>query len=146
MGRREPIPEQKAKAAERREKFNQIAKQIAAMTDEQRATLAARMVGVMTCEGKTVSHKNLCLLAHQRESVTMVGGFRQWLKQGRVVRKGEHGLTIWVPHIKGNAEQGEAEEVRFGLGTVFDVSQTDALPPRDAPPQAEVAELAWQTV
>ena len=45
--------------------------------------------------------------------------------------KGEHGLSIWVPSKrKGNGVEAddenadEPEEIRFLVGTVFDVSQT----------------------
>jgi len=64
----------------------------------------------------------------------MVGGFGQWLRAGRSVRKGESGLGIWVPIAKGKAGEEEAGEgadggrPRFLMGTVFDISQTDALP------------------
>ncbi len=68
----------------------------------------------------------------------MVGGFRQWKDKGRSVRKGEHGLMIWVPTGKGEkaedgapvpaAEAGAEKEKRAGfiMGTVFDVTQTDS--------------------
>jgi hypothetical protein len=70
----------------------------------------------------------------QDSGATIVGGFRQWLKQGRAVRKGEHGLMIWVPllrksgdSIAGESGESEPDDVRFMPGTVFDISQTAAI-------------------
>src|SRR5262249_5129698 len=40
---------------------------------------------------------NSCLVLRQLPNASMVGGFRQWLDKGRAVRKGEHGLMIWLP-------------------------------------------------
>ena len=61
----------------------------------------------------------------------MVGGFRQWIKAGRAVRKGEHGMSILVPCMPGkdraDDDAAQNDSVRFIGGTVFDVSQTDAI-------------------
>ncbi|MGV1047645.1 MAG: hypothetical protein ACOYD4_03850, partial [Solirubrobacterales bacterium] len=72
-----------------------------------------------------------------------VGGFRQWLKHGRAVRKGERGAMIWTPTggrrpadptaaapaADAPAADGSAEprESGFIISTVFDISQTDEL-------------------
>ena len=129
MNRRAPTPEQRAQAEERRNRFRGLARQIAGMSPEARTELAAR-VNPTTIEGRPLSLHNACLLACQFAAVTLVGGFRQWRRAGRHVRKGEHGLSLWVPRAapKDQPEaDGEAEpgEVRFLIGTVFDVSQTD---------------------
>ena len=136
--KRQPTEEQKQKAAERRERFRQLVKQLAAMPPTEREALAARLPGLVTCEGHALSFHNTLLVASQCPNATMVGGFRQWLKHGRCVRKGEHGLMIWVPKKKkGESEGGqdaapqlgekaEQSELRFLVGTVFDVSQTEA--------------------
>ena len=117
--------EQKAAAEIRRAKFRGFAAKIRAMSDAERAALAAR-VQVVTIEGRVLSLHNQCLLAYQGGGQTIVGGFRQWLKAGRAVRKGEHGFMIWVFAGKEGTE-GEPEETRFLMGTVFDVSQTDLV-------------------
>lgn len=77
----------------------------------------------------------------ERADLTVVAGFRQWIKAGRCVCKGEHGLTIWVPVGGKKAvrieEQGSNESetqedgVSFVLGTVFDISQTRELTEAD---------------
>lgn len=135
MNRRAATPEQRAQAEERRNRFRGLARQIAAMGPEARAELAAR-VNPTTVDGHPLSVHNACLLAAQLASVTLVGGFRQWRRAGRRVRKGEHGLALWVPRAVGKAEAEApepeataldigAERPRFLMGTVFDVSQTE---------------------
>ncbi len=69
-----------------------------------------------------------------------VAGFRTWLKLGRCVRKGEHGIRIAARVTPRKAEPGaEAPEreqteerdrrpVRFTTVAVFALSQTDPLP------------------
>jgi hypothetical protein len=125
--------EQIQKRDARRAKMRELAAQIAKMTEAQRLELAMRCP-VVTIEGHALSVKNQCLLAFQSAGVTVVGGFRQWLKAGRVVDKGQHGLSIWIPLCKKSSEttaagesiDGEPSEVHFALATVFDVSQTVA--------------------
>jgi antirestriction protein ArdC len=113
------------------------------MPEGERAALAAKVVGVVTVEGHALSLHNVLLIAMQCPTATIVGGFRQWIKAGRAVRKGEHGISIWVPvKPKGETEQGAAPaadpkggDTRFIAGYVFDVSQTDEiLQPADLQP------------
>lgn len=100
------------------------------MNAVDRANLAAQMP-VVTCDGHALSVANMCLIAMQSPAATVVGGFRQWMKHGRCVKRGEHGLVIRVPAgRKQAAPESEAatdtngESVFFVAGTVFDVSQT----------------------
>lgn len=129
-------PSQIAARDARRDKFRKLCKQVADMSEEQRATLAASMPGIATCEGRVLSLHNVYLIALQCPGATIVGGFKQWQKVGRAVHKGEHGLMIWVPAgvRKGEPEQtapaeGETEsgDLRFIMATVFDVSQTHEI-------------------
>ncbi len=129
---RQATQEQQHAAAERRAKFRNLAKQLSAMPKAQREAIAAKLPAIATVEGRMLSPFNMCLVAAQFPAATVVGGFRQWLKAGRVVRKGEHGMCLWVPFMAkrgdAGAEQDQAEqagEVKFGMGTVFDVSQTE---------------------
>lgn len=143
-------PEQKERATQRREKFRGLVKQVAAMSDEQRTALADSLAGLVTCEGHALSFHNTCLVASQCPTATIVGGFRQWLRHGRCVAKGQHGLMIWVP-IKGRSKNGPADnggepmlgvdttehsETWFVAGTVFDILQTIEIGP-DSPEQNE---------
>jgi hypothetical protein len=65
MRRHQPTAEQKTKAAERRARFTELAKQIAALTDDERAALVARGGAVVTCEGRALSLRNSCLVLTQ---------------------------------------------------------------------------------
>ena len=120
--------EQQAAASARRDKFRALAKKLSAMpAAADRAALAAKLPVIMTIEGRALSPFNMCLIAAQFSGATIVGGFRQWKRAGRAVRKGEHGLSLWCP-FRAKADGVDAEgDVRFGMGTVFDVSQTEEL-------------------
>jgi antirestriction protein ArdC len=137
-GRYEATEERAAAAKARRDRFREMVNAVGKMTDDQRAALAARMGGVVNPQGHAFSMANTILLAFQagERRLTIVGGFRQWLKNGRAVRKGEHGFAIWIP-VKPRAEEGEDEPsggdgVRFFMGTVFDISQTDEIQKKEA--------------
>ena len=144
MRRHQPTAEQKAAATARRERFTELANDIARMSDAERAALVARVGAIVTCEGRALSVHNSCLVLTQLPAASMVGGFRQWLAHGRSVRKGEHGLMIWVPTSRKDdapppdgppAGEGEAagasKRAGFVMGTVFDVTQTEPTGERD---------------
>jgi len=73
----------------------------------------------------------------QRPDATNVAGFQTWLKLHRYVKRGEKGIRIVVPHVrKVETDDGEDKRITgFGVGTVFDVSQTNGepLPTVDVP-------------
>ena len=136
--RREPTEEQRQAAKLRRERFRAIVRDLAKLSEEERLALASRLTGIATCEGHGLSLHNTLLLARQDPTATIVGGFRQWKRQGRSVRKGEHGAMIWCPILAGgNGERAPADTpqpseidgkptgVRFIVGTVFDIGQTE---------------------
>lgn len=125
-------PAQLAASQARHERFSALAKQLADMTDEQRANIAGQMPALVTIEGRALSLGNTLLTAMQCPSATMLGGFQQWRAAGRQVRKGEHGIMIWAPKTPkadANKQEGEIssaeERTRFITITMFDVSQTD---------------------
>jgi len=83
---------------------------------------------------------NCLLIAAQHPAATIVNSFERWKRLGRYVRRGQRGLKIFYP-IKRTITQTDSatgEESRteilagFGIGNVWDVSQTEgrALPPR----------------
>jgi Zn-dependent peptidase ImmA (M78 family) len=97
------------------------------------------------------SFHNTLLILLQSPSATRIAGYKTWLSLGRQVRKGERGIAILVPHIRrGRAEVGQVDDtsiansvlidenkngyantlprISFGLGHVFDISQTDGEP------------------
>jgi antirestriction protein ArdC len=88
--------------------------------------MAAQMPYLVTVEGHALSIHNACLVALQLPSATILGGYRQWQAAGRQVRKGEHGLMIWAPRMKKDADTGDEERAGFIPINLFDVSQTDA--------------------
>jgi antirestriction protein ArdC len=81
-------------------------------------------------------------IAAQRPDATRVAGFHAWLRLGRHVRKGEHGIAILAPVVpRLRVVDGDSGDERWVAGRphafrvthVFDVSQTDgeelAAPP-----------------
>ena len=135
---------QKKATAERREAFRQLAEFVGKIPEDARAEIVGKHSPITNTEAHTLSIFNTCLLIHQRQNVTMVGGFQQWLTVGRCVRKGEKGLCIWVPCKGKKAEVGTTEQPAtestgtpatpgksfFIAGTVFDISQTDPIEPK----------------
>ena len=120
--------EQKQATAERRDRFKALVKKVAAMTVDERKKLVATTPGIMTVERHTLSPVNSILIMMQNPEATIVGGFNQWIKNGRTVRKGEHGSSIWIPLNKAGAgTNDQPDELHFGSGTVFDITQTKDL-------------------
>ena len=77
----------------------------------------------------------------QRPEATLVNSYERWTQLGRQVRKGEHGIKIFYPkHRVIEAEDEGTGEKRkrlmltgFGIGNVFDVSQTEGDPLPEPP-------------
>ena len=147
MKRRTITPEQKARSEARKAAFRALAKRVAGMTEQERTDLS-RKCSPVSIAGTSFSTTNSILLILQCPTGTIFGGFRQWIKAGRCVRKGEHGAAIWCK--TGNKENAagsesaepsgdsEGDSLRFIVGTVFDVSQTEALIPGDRNPGAPI--------
>lgn len=87
------------------------------------------------------SFSNTMLILCQMPTATQVMAYGArdnstgWRSLGRNVIKGEHGLCIWAPHkVKiektedADEGSGQAEQTRFHLTTVFDISQTEGEP------------------
>jgi antirestriction protein ArdC len=84
------------------------------------------------------SFGNVLLIRAQRPDATRVAGYRKWLELGRQVKKGEQGIKILIPfkHKATVAEEDRENDFivkGFGVGTVFDVTQTDGDPLPDPP-------------
>ena len=132
--KRQLTPEEERKRDERKAKFKAIVQTIAKMTATEKEQLAKRWLPISVTTQREFSACNCILLAMQLPGATLCGGFGSWLKQGRAVRKGEHGASVWVPiGRKETATNGEetitadGERVGFIAGTVFDISQTDPI-------------------
>ena len=92
------------------------------------------------------SLRNAMLIAAQRPGAQQVAGFHTWKKLGRYVRKGERGIAILAPMIRGgtgrcrnrlpmkkdeapSSPDSDLDKVfGFRAAYVFDVSQTDGKP------------------
>lgn len=142
---RKPTEAQRQAAKEKRKRMQELAAKIRAMSDEERAGLVSRVGAVLTIERHPLSLFNSCMILRQAGNapVSIVGGFQQWRKARRSVKKGEHGYCIWFPIKKGEKDEAPAtvealdnEEAKpaFGLGTVFDISQTEERTPEIVTP------------
>ena len=81
---------------------------------------------------------NLVLIHVQQPTASLVAGYRRWQALGRQVKRGEQGIRILVPHtFRTTDPETDEEQVivrRFGVGTVFDVAQTEGAPLPEPPP------------
>lgn len=132
--------EQQAQAEQKKARLKEFIDQVAEMSEEQLTRLKER-INIITCDGHSLSLKNNALLDLQAEgtglTVSVVGGFNQWLDKGRAVKKGERAFTIMAPSAgkakdkSGNvrlAEDGsEIQKTYFKLVSVFDISQTEII-------------------
>jgi len=123
--------EQKAEYREKKkERINQIRKTLASMSEDDRKKIIEDNGIVTTIEGHPLTPHNTCFLYAQTEkSITVVGGFQQWKKAGRTVKKGEKSLLIFVPSQKSNDEKDSSadEDVFFFTANVFDITQTELI-------------------
>ena len=112
---------------EKQAKLKELRQRLANLTEEERQALTARGL-IATVEGRTLSLHNTLLVYIQSSGriPSVVGGYQQWRKAGKQVKRGEHGLTIWFP-VGVKDEEGELLEAEtFYTGTVFDISQVEA--------------------
>jgi hypothetical protein len=88
------------------------------------------------------SFGNIALITAQRPDATLVAGFWRWKALDRHVRRGEQGIWIMVPYKRRVEDEITGEEgfvvTGFGLGTVFDVAQTEGKPLPAPPLQQEL--------
>jgi len=128
---------------EKKEKIIRIRKTLSEMSEEQRQAIADKF-GIVTVEGHLLTPHNQCFLVAQSEiNFSIVGGFQQWKKAGRIVRKGENGFLIFVPSKTKQEENSENvsgdEDVHFFTATVFDISQTDLFASGESIAKSEAA-------
>ena len=87
---------------------------------------------------------NILLITLQAPEASRVAGYQRWKQLGRQVKLGEKGIKILVPHVKKQTDEETGEEERivrgFGLGTVFDIKQTDGKPLPEPPIAREIRE------
>ena len=110
-----------------REKMTGLCQKVSGMSPEQREEIARKMP-VVTCEGHPISGWNCSYLASQSDhTFTVIGGFSQWKKAGRMVTKGQKSLArIFVPMgRKKDPDGGPEGRVNFRSVPMFDITQTE---------------------
>jgi hypothetical protein len=111
---------------EKRAKIKELRAKLANLTPEQQEIIRKTgMVG--TVEGRTLSFKNAALVGFQYPNASIVGGYQQWKRAGRQVKKGEHGMMIWIPCGPRDDDGELIEAERFLTATVFDIAQTEPI-------------------
>jgi hypothetical protein len=114
---------------ERQAKIKDVRDKLKNLTPEQKQALYNRGV-ILTIEVRALSMHNTILLHMQAiNTPSVVGGFQQWRKAGKMVKRGEHGMTIWFPIGQKNNDGDVLEATTFYTATVFDVSQVEDLQP-----------------
>ena len=120
------------------EKMAEVRKKLANLTDAEKDALKAKAV-IVSVEGHALSPINTMMVyiqAHANGLEPMVvGGYRQWQKAGRQIRKGQHGFSIAIPVGVKTEKDGyiNDDNLHFWTATVFDVSQTEPLPNKPLP-------------
>lgn len=100
-------------------------------SDEIKNNAASGIIAV-SVTGAAYSVFNQCYLANQHATPGVFGGFQQWLKLGRKVKKGEHGYAISYP-MKKKFKDGEGNNIIddenpfFASVTVFHEEQTEPI-------------------
>lgn len=126
--------DREAWAAEKEQKKEGLSQSVHGLIDRLNDPLQAPARMVEFCKWMARFHSysfyNQCLILFQAPSATHVAGFNTWKQQGRCVKKGEHGIAILVPFGGKAKAADDTEEVslptrHFGIGHVFDVSQTE---------------------
>lgn len=114
---------------QRSQRLQAIRQQLANLSDTERQTLANRGI-IATIEGRTLSLHNTIMVYLQSNgrTPTVVGGYQQWRKAGRQVKKGEHGAIIFFPVGDKDNETGDIVSAdNFFTAIVFDISQTEPI-------------------
>lgn len=126
--------QQNENKVERKEKIKRLRDKLSSLTEQDRQVLAARGL-IATVEGHILSLHNTILLYLQSNgtSPTIVGGYQQWKRAGKQVKRGEHGYMIWFPVGAKDKDTGDIISAEtFYTATVFDISQTESIEKEDA--------------
>lgn len=112
-----------------RDNMKALSAKIKAMPDSEKQGLWKKL-GTITPEGHCLSLHNTIMLYYQSgRMLNQVGGFKQWQRNGRQVRKGESCVgSILVPIGAGKEENAsDGDDLRFVSIPVFSVDQTDLI-------------------
>lgn len=148
--KRKATPEQ---IQRKKEMMKNLLSMLKTLDENQRQAIAEKLP-LMNPEGHSFSPNNVCLIAYQNDAnipLTILAGFKQWIDKGRVVKKGEHGFTIFYPsQAKGkkdnenisNGSDDESLNLRYYTTTVFDISQTEELNTGEVGPESSSNNLS----
>lgn len=118
--------------------------ELAKLTDEARISDEMNRYLETMAQFHRYSLHNQMLILMSRPGASLVAGYKKWQKLGRQVKRGEKGIAILVPRPwrkeievedpdTGEPKKEVREGLSFGVGYVFDVSQTDGDPVPEAP-------------
>ncbi|MFC1453995.1 hypothetical protein ACFLQL_02320 [Verrucomicrobiota bacterium] len=82
--------------------------------DERKALISGVAIKHITEREIKYSEIDMCLIAIQYPSASIVGGFQQWKKAGHDINPGVNGIAIWV----------NEESIKPKMVMIFDISQT----------------------
>ena len=119
---------------EKKEQLKQLRQRLANLSAQEKEALLNRGL-ILTIEGRALSPHNTIMVYFQatRCTPTVVGGFQQWKRAGKIVKKGEHGFTIWFPVGEKDEDGDTVSAERFYTATVFDESQVQDMEPASVP-------------
>ncbi len=113
---------------DKKQRIAELRRKLASLTDTEKQALTSRGI-IATIEGRQLSLHNTWLVYLQCNGNTpsVVGGYQQWKKAGKQVKRGEHGYMIWFPIGTKNEDGDILAAERFFTGTVFDISQIENI-------------------
>lgn len=113
---------------EHKAKINALRERLKTLTPDDRQQFINRGL-VSTIDGHPLSITNTILVYLQSggQYPTIVGGFQQWRRAGKCVKRGQHGMTIWFPVGSKDADGNIIETTKFYTTTVFDITQVEEL-------------------
>lgn len=120
--------------SDRRQKHEDAAQRLETMLTDLMDTETFRRYLRAMSRFHRYSWANVAMILSQRPNATRVNSYNRWQELGRQVKQGEKGIAIWVPRTR-RTDDGEHELTGFGLGYIFDISQTegDAVPAAPEP-------------
>lgn len=126
-------------AAQLRRSIDESLSRLATAVDNQRRSEEVTRYLDTMARFPTYSWRNAYLILMQRPQASLVAGYSQWRRLGRMVRQGEKAIRIISPCPIRKTTNTEDERVRvfFKTACVFDVAQTEG---KDIP-AAQVPEI-----
>lgn len=94
------------------------------------------------------SVNNQILIMMQMPTATNIAGYHKWHVFNRYVRKNSHGLRIIcpMPYKTTNADGKEETNIRYRVGYVYDISQTEGEPLPELASELTGTDAAYQNL